>query len=121
MKMNPSAFRTILLQIEEVPAGEAIYRFKVEGLNEIEVMEHVQFLLDAGFIEGKVFREGMGRPLKSVVRRMTLAGHQFLDKARNDTFWNKALETAKEKGLTTSISILSSILEAIAKKSIGLN
>lgn len=121
MKMNPSALREMLLQMEAVPAGEAVYRFKIESLNELEVMEHVQLLLDAGFIEGKVIREGMGKPVRAIVKRMTLTGHQFLDKARNDTFWNKALETAKEKGLSTSLSILAALLEAIAKKYVGLD
>jgi hypothetical protein len=120
MKMNPTAFREILLQIETVPAGHAIFRFNIEALNELEVMEHVQLLLDAGFIEGSVIRTTIGKPVKSVVKRLTLAGHQFLDKARNDTFWNKALETAKEKGLATSLSILTALLEQIAKQCAGI-
>jgi Hypothetical protein (DUF2513) len=120
MKMNPTAFREILLQIEAVPAGDAVCRFNIETLNEMEVMEHVQLLLDAGFIEGTVMRTTMGKPVKFVVRRMTLAGHQFLDKARNETFWNKALETAKEKGLSTSLSILTTLLEGIVKQHAGI-
>lgn len=121
MKMNPSALREILLQVEAAPIGEAIYRFGIEGLNETEVMEHVQLLLDAGFIEGKVMRGKMDDPLKFVVVQMTFSGHQFLDKARNDTFWNKTLEIAKEKGFSTSLGIPTALLEATAKRYAGLD
>jgi hypothetical protein len=119
--MNPSAIREMLLQVEATPAGSPLYRFKIDDLNELEILEHVQLLLDAGFVDGKVVREGMGTPSRAIVKRMTLAGHQFLANARNDTIWKKVVAFAKEKGLATSITVIAALLEAEAKKHMGLH
>jgi len=121
MKMDPSLIREMLLKLEAHPAGQALYRFEFKDRDEAEVMEHVQLLLDAKFVEGKVVRDGMGKPLRFVVKRMTLAGHQFLANAKNDTIWKKVLAQAREKGMSTSMVVINGLLEKAAQKYVGLD
>jgi Hypothetical protein (DUF2513) len=120
MKMDVNVMREILLQLEAIPAGKATYRFNFEGKDSVEIMEHAQLLIDAGFVEGSIIRVSMGEPVKMVIKRLTLAGHQFLANARNDTIWKRAVAKAEEKGVSTSLVILNSLLEAFAKKYVGL-
>jgi len=120
MQMDPNIMRDILLQTEAHPAGQIIYRFNVEGHDEVEVNEHVELLIDAGLLEGKVIRIDRGLPVRSVVKRLTFAGHQFLATARNDTIWKKVIARAKEKGMSTSMTVINGLLEAAAKKYAGL-
>ena len=121
MKMEPEILREILLQVEAYPAGKSIYRFKYEGATNVEIMEHVQLLIDADMVEGKVVRAGMSEPVKATVHRLTFGGHQFLAKARNDTIWKKVVAQAKEKGMSTSMVVINGLLESAAKKYAGLD
>jgi hypothetical protein len=118
--MEPTLLREMLFQIEAHPAGKVLYRFKIDGRDEAEILEHVQLLIDADFIEGKVMRTGMGRPERCSVKRLTLRGHQFLANARNDTIWKKVMAQAKEKGMSTSMTVINGLLETAAKKYVGL-
>ncbi len=56
MKRDPNLVRSILLDIEASPPGKPIFGFQYEGRDEAEVLEHVQLMLDANFIDGKVLK-----------------------------------------------------------------
>ena len=51
---------------------------------------------------------------------LTWAGHDFLDAARNDTIWSKAMDRAKTVGGTLSFEILKKVLDSILKGQLGL-
>jgi hypothetical protein len=55
-----------------------------------------------------------------VIRRLTWEGHEFLSKAKNDTVWKKVLQQAEEKSMSTSMTVMNGLLEAAAKKYMGL-
>ena len=120
MKRDLNLIRGILLDIENAPAGETVHGFEFEGKSAPEIAEHVNLLLDTGFIEGTVARNSMGIAAHFVVIRLTWPGHEFLAKARNATIWKKVMSQAEEKGVSTSIVIISGLLEAAAKKYVGL-
>jgi hypothetical protein len=120
MKRDPNLIRNILIDIENSPAGKKIKGFQYEGRDQIEILEHVQLLLDENFIEGQVILDSSGEPFHCIVSRMTWTGHEFLAKAKNDTIWKKVLAQAEEKGMSTSWTIINGLLEAAAKKYAGL-
>lgn len=76
------------------------------------VAGHVAILLDAKLIEGEVVRNEVGIPVASVILRLTWAGHEFLDNARNDTVWNKVTATIKNAATTASFEVLVEMLKA---------
>lgn len=121
MKRDLNLVRNILLDVESGSAGEAIDGFEYDGKGRGEVLEHVQLLLDAGFIDGLVATGGRNEPIGCVVFRMTWAGQEFLSKAKNDTLWKKVLAQAEEKGLSTSMAVVNGLLESAAKKYVGLD
>ena len=120
MKRDLNPIRNILLDIEEFPAGKIIKGFKFEGRSAAEVLEHVQLLLDADFIEGEVIQGPIGAPAACVVMRMTWSGHEFLSNAKNETIWKRVVAQAQDKGMSTSMTIINGLLEAAAKKYVGL-
>jgi len=111
----------ILLDIESSPPGQPIFGFNYDGRTNAEVMEHVQLLLDANFIDGQMVLGNMGQPEGCVVMRMTWDGQEFLAKAKNETIWKKVLTQAEEKGMSASLVVINGLLEAAAKKYVGLD
>lgn len=75
---------------------------------------HLALLIEADLLQGKVHYPSTKHtdiPDKVFVKRITWNGHEFLDKARNDTVWNKAKEIIKNKGASISIQAITIALE----------
>ncbi|MFZ2642092.1 MAG: DUF2513 domain-containing protein [Verrucomicrobiia bacterium] len=121
MKMDLNLIRQMLLAMEAHPAGQPIYSFKFDGKENAEILEHVQLLHDAGFIEATIVDGNMGEPVECMIRRMTFAGQQFLANAKNDTIWKKVLTQAEEKGISSSMVVINGLLVAAAKKYANLD
>ena len=75
------------------------------------VAGHVAILIDAKLIEGQVVCDEAGKPCYAVIVRLTWAGHEFLDNARNETVWNKVITSIKDTATTVSFEILSELLK----------
>jgi hypothetical protein len=121
VKRDPELIRNILLRIEANPAGNTLEHMEFEGHTWEDIAEHVQLLIDASFIDGTVTGQRGKWPTAFLVQRLTWIGHEFLAKARNDTLWKKVVAQAQEKGMSTSMSIINGLLEAAAKKYVGLD
>jgi hypothetical protein len=85
MKRDLDLVRRILLHLEEggegaSPSGWS--SFVDEGFELAQIHYHVRLLHDAGLIEADEIVPGQWWP-----ERMTWAGHEFLDAARNDELW----------------------------------
>ena len=88
MKRNLDLIRTILREIEKKPDGSTYFKVNPpEGVEMSAFMAHLELLIDAGFIKGKVGEYA----LRSYeINRLTWQGHEFLDATRDDTLWSKA-------------------------------
>ena len=51
---------------------------------------------------------------------LTWQGHEFIEAARNDTFWKKAKKIVFSKSGALSIDVVKALLIAMAKESVGL-
>ena len=123
MKRDIKLIRTMLLDLETMPAGQATNGFEgpeYEGTTVAEILGHVDLLLDAGFVDGNMVRGGMNEPVGFIIWKMTWAGQEFLANAKNDTIWKKVIAEAEKKGMSTSMTVLNGLLEAAAKKYAGL-
>jgi hypothetical protein len=120
MKRDLQLIRKILLDIEEQAPKQLIFGFTYEGKTTEEIMAHVELLEEAGYIEAIIATDAQGFPDRCVVKRLTWNGHEFLSNAKNDTVWKKVLQQAEEKGMSTSMTVINGLLEAAAKKYMGL-
>lgn len=108
MKRNMELVRELLLRVEADEDFSAL----ASKYSQEEIVEHVEILLDAKLLEGKVYHDLSGDPGSAYIQRLTWAGHEFLDNARNDTVWNKVTATIKNAATTASFEVLVEMLKA---------
>ena len=117
MKRDMDLIRAILLNVEQQGPPEGWCDVQLPGHTEEKISYHVMLLRDAGLIEAVDLSSHDGicwRP-----KRLTYEGHEFLDAARNDTFWTKAKATVIEKTGSLSMEAVKIALAAIVKQSLG--
>lgn len=115
MKRDMNLIRLLLLETEgEDPKPD------LSAYTEDQRLYHSALIIEAGLVHGEVIEDGSGQPASSVILRLTWAGHEFLDAARNDTIWKKATEQIKQSGVDVTITLLKDILNQFLKQSLGL-
>lgn len=115
MKRDMDLIRLLLLETE----GEEPRR-DLSGYTDQQRNYHSALLIEAGLIKGIIQTDAKGFPAAAVRIRLTWAGHEFLDAARNDTIWKKASEKIKQSGVQVTISLLEELLKKLLKESLGL-
>ena len=79
-----------------------------------EIGYHLELLIEAGLLEGKVGFEEM-----PVISKMTWQGHEFLDSIRDSGIWGKTKK--RLEGLpSVAFSIVIELAKAEARKHLGL-
>jgi hypothetical protein len=124
MKRDMELIREILLRIEETDdvAERPIPPERIQIIG-----YHLYLLLDAGFITGIDLRDdhldGQYTWYHTPMPRLTWAGQEFLDAARDESTWKQAKERLAKAGKTIStvtINVLSALLIDISRRQLGL-
>lgn len=84
------------------------------------VAEHVRLLHEAGLIEAANEETFGPDGYRWVPKRLTWAGHDFLDAARDLSIWNEAMQRVKSTVGSVGVSLLKELLQGLARQSIGL-
>ncbi|MDZ4196666.1 MAG: DUF2513 domain-containing protein [Candidatus Izemoplasmatales bacterium] len=108
MKRNMDLARAILFEIETIPYDMNIHEIVIEGFSNDEINYHIMLLNEAGLVEALDLSSHGGLEWKS--KRLTWKGHEFLDASRNETIWNKAKSSIREKGLSLSFDLVYKVL-----------
>ena len=117
MKRDLELVRLILQTLE---GNQEARTASTERYSTAERAYHVALMKDAGLIEGIVNLDADGNPFGYHVSRMTWAGHDFLDAARDDTLWKKATEYVLKPGVSWSFDLLKEWLKHEARQRLGL-
>ncbi len=83
------------------------------------VSYHVVLLADAGLIEAQDFMTLGEDGYKWMPKRLTSAGHDFLDAARQEENWNEGKRLLEKTGVA-SLTLLKELLVHLAKQKLGL-
>ena len=110
--------REILLAMESRSRKEASPRLQIAGHSDEETCYHVRLMSEAGLIVAKVADAGL--EVAAFPIRLTWAGHEFLDAAREPARWSAATKTIREKAGAVGFEVLKELLIAIAKKAVGV-
>lgn len=86
--------RALLLETEALPDTRG-HSVSVEGHGPAEVCEDLKLAQEAGLIEARFLP---GEATSCIALRLTWAGHEFLDAARQSKIWEKAKELAMHTG-----------------------
>lgn len=113
MKRDMDLFRALLLKVEEQPLGGQQTSIEIPGHSKDELIYHAQLAQDAGFIEATFLLSD-----DFIVHRLTFAGHEFLDAAREDKLWNKAKHTVLSGTGTLTVEALKIALSMLMQQAV---
>jgi len=101
MNRDMDLVRTLLITIEALPDTNG-HPVSAEGHGPAEIYEHLKLAQEAGLIEARFLPGGTA----CVALRLTWAGHEFLDAARENRIWEKAKEMAMRTAEGVTITSL---------------
>jgi hypothetical protein len=96
MKRDMDLIRKILFKIEQDSTGLDQLHVKLDGYPDQDVQFHILLLVEADLVRALDFSGG--NALHFLPIRLTWAGYEFLDAARDDTRWNKAKDAMNKTG-----------------------
>lgn len=113
MKRDLDLVREILIVVEKASEPIEPPLGMEEEYNEELINYHVKLLEQAGLIEAICNEYRSGRIEVMSIRSLTWEGHEFLDAARNESAWNEAKSTAKDKGVNLTFDLMQKMLTSI--------
>lgn len=119
MKRDMNLVRTILLKVESAPHGFATANLQIEGFNEEQIGYHSALLIEAGLADGVDFQCQESESPQAQINRLTWAGHEFLDAAREQGRWNQARELLEKHG-GAPIQVWTGVLTKLVLNSLSL-
>lgn len=115
MKRDWDTIRELLVKVEActLPA-EMVDLSQFPDDEKAAVSYHMQLLIEAGLVHGKVLQI-MGREAKPfMAQRLTWQGHELLDSIRNETVWQRVKKGFVEKGIDMSFDLVKSAASDVA-------
>lgn len=112
MKRDFDLIRILLLERE----GDTLV--DLSPYNQDQINYHKALIIEAGLAEGPVHYPSShvtDIPDAVDLLKLTWEGHEFLDKARSDTTWNRAKSFLHDKGVTLSLEALKIGLTEVVK------
>lgn len=112
MQRDLDLVRRILLHLEDAGAeGKSWSEFAGEDDDLGLLHYHVQLMNDAGLLHADELVSGQWWP-----ERMTWAGHEFLDAARNDEIWNEAKLRVERRLGSAPFEVMRDLLLQLARE-----
>lgn len=112
MQRDLDLVRRILLHLEAAGTeGRAWSGFGSEEDDPASVHYHVQLMHDAGLIQADELVPGQWWP-----ERMTWAGHEFLDAARNEALWSEARRRVEKRLGSAPFEVVRELLLELARE-----
>ncbi len=106
MKRDLELIRKILLAVEDDQPQS------IPDESSERIGYHVQLLLDARYVEGKVIWSQVGEdyiPHAYFVQRITMAGHDYLDSVRDPKVWNKTKSVLENVGGSAALEVVKDV------------
>ena len=121
MKRDVNLVREILLAVEISEPGTIPDGLQIDGYSD-ELIGSQVFVMCEGKLLALIDERVKLDPtnwtiIKAFAKmpvRLTWRGHEFIDAARDETRWKKAMEATKKHGETVSIGVLMELLGTLA-------
>jgi hypothetical protein len=122
MKRDMDLLRHILIELDQCDetTGHELQELSVGGHSAERLSYHVMLLCQAGLIDAKDLSTCDPEGFRWLPKRLTWAGHEFLEKARTDSLWEKAKKIALEKTGGLNFDVLKQVLgELVTQATLG--
>lgn len=106
MRRDIQTIKDVLLELEAASG-------MIEIVGSPEKIYNVELLIEAGLAVGDVFYDHQGTPFQAQLDKLTWAGHDFVDAAKNDTAW-AAVKSYISKSGSWTFEIATQILKTVA-------
>lgn len=117
MNRNMNLIRDILCKVESYDLAIDTEEITITGYSRREIEYHFLLLLEAGLLHAQIddtrLDDEYGR---WVGLRLTWSGHEFLDAARNNEIWDKAMHTVATRTGAVTFEILKTLLVEIGRQ-----
>jgi Hypothetical protein (DUF2513) len=110
MTRDMDLIRAIVIEVEQQPVGQLWSAKPMLEHNHAEVVEHVRLAQESGLVEAR-FAAGP----HAVILRLTNSGHDFVEAARPQTFWQKAKDRVTAQGVPLTIYSVRLALDILIK------
>ena len=110
--------RKILFAIEEQYVDTALHNLKIPEYTMEQVAYHCKILKEAGLITNYKALFASNHIVGFGVGSLTWEGHDFLDKIREDTIWNKTKGLIKNKALPMTLDVVKEIATAVISETL---
>ena len=116
MKRDMNLIRSLLLDIEGEEPKPDLSQYSQE-----QVIYHTALLIEAGLVDGSIVEDATGYPAMTTTTRLKWMGHEFLDAARDEKSWKRALIVIGKAGGSITLPILKQMLTDFLKDKLGMS
>jgi len=120
MKRDMELVRKILLFVESIDNIGRYVPVVIDGYTDDAIQHHIRMLLDRGYLKEKGGVSFTYDGVSMTGGAMTFEGSDFLDAARDDTIWRKAMDKIAATTGTVTVEVLKAILVQLSKSAVGL-
>ncbi len=119
MERDMDLIRLILMQIEKDYRSTAIHGLKIDGYDKETVAYHCKILSEAGLISAYKGHYASNELYNFSVGSLTWAGHDYLEKVRDNTRWAKIKGIIKDKALPITIEVVKMLADGLISAAMG--
>ena len=113
MKRNMDLCRLILFKIEDEYKSTALSNLQIDGYDIEIIAYHCDLLFEAGLIKSYKPTYASDKIYFFSVGALTWEGHDFLDKIRENTMWNRTKNSIKENALPMTLEVIKTIATSL--------
>lgn len=118
MKRDMELVRQILYKLEEVDADHDPDEIALDGYTREQIGYHAHIMAQAGLIKAADATAWGDAVPQAMPMSLTWSGHDFLDAARVESRWQKALEIAKKLGGSVTLQVMLNILTKLMQNEV---
>ena len=122
MKRDLELVRKLLIFFDEKPGPEHVEVPPIQGYADSVIKYHLVLLHDAGYLRCEPVKSSTSdRTIYVLPFELTWAGHEFLEKVRDQHVWDEVIRDIKSRGfLSASVDFVKMLADTAIRKRLGL-
>jgi hypothetical protein len=117
MTRDMDLVRKLLVYFDNKPDPGHIEKPLIEGYDDSTIQNHLILMFDAGLLRAEPMRSSTSdRIIRVLPFDLTWQGHEFLEKIKNETLWQRVKETIVNKGAPLTFDVVAKVATDVAMK-----
>jgi hypothetical protein len=119
VKRDLDLVRQLMLQIEALPAAPPV-QYRMSEIEDPVLLAHLELLIDAGLVNGKIARSHGTRGDVISVSGLTWQGHEWIEMVRSQSVWNATKSAVLEQGGALTFELTKAVAANLLRARLGL-